>query len=38
MDQPEGAKRGSHYLHRHLDQLLETQKWQKAGLSLGHIR
>jgi len=38
MDRPEGAKRGSHYLRRHLDQLLEIQKWQKAGLSLDRIR
>ena len=38
MDRPEGEKRGSHYLHRHLDQLLEIQKWQKAGLSLDRIR
>ena len=38
VDRPEGAKRGSHYLRRHLDQLLEIQKWQKAGLSLDRIR
>jgi len=38
MDRPAGAKRGSHYLRRHLDQLLEVQKWQKAGLSLERIR
>jgi DNA-binding transcriptional MerR regulator len=38
MDRPEGAKRGSYYLRRHLDQLLEIQKWQKAGLSLDRIR
>ncbi len=38
MDRPEGAKRGSYYLRRHLEQLLEIQKWQKAGLSLGRIK
>ena len=38
VDRPEGEKRGSHYLRRHLDQLLEIQKWQKAGLSLDRIR
>ena len=38
MDRPEGEKRGSYYVRRHLDQLLEIQKWQKAGLSLDRIR
>jgi len=37
VDRPEGAKRGAHYLRRHLEQLLEIQKWQKAGLSLERI-
>lgn len=35
---PEGEKRGSHYLYKHLNQLLEIQKWQKAGLSLERIK
>lgn len=38
VDRPEGAKRGSYYVRRHLDQLLEIQKWQNAGLSLDRIR
>ena len=38
VDRPEGSKRGSFYERRHLDQLLEIQKWQKAGLSLERIR
>ena len=38
VDRPEGEKRGSHYLRSHLEQLLEIQKWQKAGLSLDRIR
>ncbi|KXJ57142.1 MAG: hypothetical protein AXW17_13205 [Colwellia sp. Phe_37] len=35
---PEGEKRGSHYLFKHLNQLIEIQKWQKAGLSLERIK
>ncbi len=35
---PEGSKRGSFYTRDHLDQLLEIQKWQRAGLSLDRIR
>lgn len=38
VDRPEGAKRGAHYVRRHLDQLLEIQKWQNAGLSLDRIK
>jgi DNA-binding transcriptional MerR regulator len=38
VDRPEGAKRGSFYLHKHLHQLLTIRKWQQAGLSLGRIR
>lgn len=38
LDRPEGAKRGAYYLQRHLEQLLEIQKWQKAGLSLERIK
>jgi DNA-binding transcriptional MerR regulator len=37
VNRPEGSKRGSHYLRHHLEQLLEIQKWQKAGLSLERI-
>ena len=35
---PEGANRGAYYLGRHLDRLLEIQKWQRAGLSLQRIK
>jgi len=35
---PEGARRGAYYVRRHLEELLEVQKWQKAGLSLERIR
>ncbi len=38
VDRPEGAGRGARYNRRHLDQLLEIRKWQKAGLSLERIR
>jgi DNA-binding transcriptional MerR regulator len=38
VDRPEGSKRGSYYVRRHMDQLLEIQKWQNAGLSLERIR
>jgi DNA-binding transcriptional MerR regulator len=38
VDRPEGAMRGSYYVRRHLDQLLEIQKWQNAGLSLERIK
>ena len=38
VDRPEGAKRGSHYTSRHLEQLLTIRKWQRAGLSLERIR
>ena len=37
VDRPEGAKRGAHYTTRHLEQLLEIRKWQRAGLSLDRI-
>jgi len=37
VDRPEGAKRGAHYTPRHLGQLLEIRKWQRAGLSLDRI-
>ena len=38
VDRPVGVGRGAHYNTRHLDQLLEIQKWQKVGLSLERIR
>ena len=38
LDRPEGAKRGAYYTQRHLEQLLEIRKWQRAGLSLERIR
>jgi DNA-binding transcriptional MerR regulator len=33
-----GAKRGAHYLRRHLEQLLQVRRWSDAGLSLERIR
>ena len=38
VDRPEGAKRGAYYTRRHLKQLLDIQKWQRAGVSLERIR
>lgn len=38
VDRPKGEKRGAHYTSRHLEQLLEIRKWQRAGLSLERIR
>ena len=38
MDRPAGEKRGSHYLRRHLEQLLLIRRWTDAGLSLDRIR
>jgi DNA-binding transcriptional MerR regulator len=38
VDRPLGEKRGSHYNHVHLQQLLEINKWKAAGLSLERIR
>jgi len=38
VDRPLGEKRGSHYNHVHLQQLLEISKWKAAGLSLDRIR
>lgn len=38
VSRPEGANRGAHYTHEHLDQLLTVRKWQRAGLSLERIR
>lgn len=38
LDRPAGEKRGSHYLQRHLEQLLLVRRWVDAGLSLDRIR
>jgi DNA-binding transcriptional MerR regulator len=38
VDRGEGQKKGSFYLEKHLLQLLEIKKWQKAGLSLERIK
>lgn len=38
IDRPEGEKRGSHYLRRHLEQLLLIRRWTDAGLSLDRVR
>ncbi|MBT9486996.1 MAG: MerR family transcriptional regulator [Rubrivivax sp.] len=38
LDRPAGEKRGSHYLQRHLEQLLLIRRWTDAGLSLDRIR
>lgn len=38
VDRSEGQKKGAFYLEKHLLQLLEIKKWQKAGLSLERIK
>lgn len=38
VDRPEGLNRGAYYTQKHLDQLLEIKKWQRAGLSLERIK
>lgn len=38
VDRPEGEKRGSHYLRRHLEQLLVIRRWTDAGVSLDRVR
>ena len=38
VDRPEGETRAARYGERHLQQLLEIRKWQRAGLSLERIR
>ena len=38
LDRPAGEKRGSHYLRRHLEQLLLIRRWSDAGLGLDRIR
>ena len=37
VDRPEGETRAARYGERHLEQLLEIRKWQRAGLSLERI-
>ncbi|RMG30276.1 MAG: MerR family transcriptional regulator [Gammaproteobacteria bacterium] len=38
VDRPHGSRRAAYYTNRHLEQLLEIRKWQRAGLSLERIR
>jgi len=38
VDSPIGAKRNAVYTHKHLEQLITIQHWQKAGLSLEKIK
>ena len=38
VDRPEGAKRGSYYTQRHVEQVLLIRRWSEAGLSLERIR
>lgn len=38
VDRPEGVKKGAYYTQKHVEQLLEIKKWQKAGLSLERIK
>jgi len=38
VERGEGQKKGTFYLEKHLLQLLEIKKWQKAGLSLERIK
>lgn len=38
VDRPDGETRAARYDERHLEQLLEIRKWQRAGLSLERIR
>ena len=38
VDRPEGKKRGSHYLRRHLEQLLVIRRWTDAGLTPEQVR
>lgn len=38
VDRPVGSTRGAHYTPRHLEQLLEIRRWQRAGVSLERIR
>jgi DNA-binding transcriptional MerR regulator len=37
VDRPTGAAKAARYGERHLTQLLEIRKWQRAGLSLARI-
>lgn len=38
IDRPAGVKKGAYYTQKHVEQLLEIKKWQKAGLSLERIK
>jgi DNA-binding transcriptional MerR regulator len=38
VSRPEGAKRGAHYVRRHVEQLLMIRRWTEAGVSLDRIR
>jgi len=38
VDRPDGETRAARYAQRHLEQLLQIRKWQRAGLSLERIR
>ena len=38
LERPAGEKRGSHYLRRHLEQLLLIRRWTDAGRGLDRIR
>ena len=38
LEPPAGAKRGAHYLQKHLEQLLLIRRWTEAGLSLERVR
>ena len=37
VSRPEGEKKGSYYLRKHLNQLLQIRKWVAAGMSLDRI-
>ena len=38
VDRPDGLNRGAYYTQKHLEQLLEIKKCQRAGLSLDRIK
>ena len=38
LEPPAGAKRGAHYLRKHLERLLLIRRWTEAGLSLERVR
>lgn len=37
VSRPEGEKKGSYYLRKHLNQLLQIRKWVAVGMSLDRI-